>query len=281
LPITGELDISAILNKLGDPDHGLVPAKPINPGGEDVFRASWGETDMSTSLELALPQAIIWDVNGYYRSLGFGRPYRPTKKELRLAYQRNGRDDRYLTYVMKQLVNKRIRKDYDESPLGSRFRDIYVIQEEHEKLIKVAQEMSEEECRLVTVKEVEERLGDPLKRDLPELNKEVQYDYHWDWGYYLLRSRKPEVENLIEWQQLLARAFTEAGLVRTIAIGYIGNTKEEVVVQEFEGRTVIFLNESSIPNPGLAKRAVALYRAHQREDQNDSTSTPYRRSSRS
>jgi hypothetical protein len=264
VPITGEIDVTSILNQLGDPEHGLVQAPPVDPGGDDVFRASWGDIDMSTSKTLMLVPRFVWDVNGYYRALGIGWPFKPTKKELRLAYlERDGESSEYLTYVMKMLIGRKTRLLYDAMPLGKRFRDKYVIMEEYEALKEAAKELSEEEGRLVTVDEVKERYGDPDKEVArPQLNTPRPIDT-WDWGHYALRSRHPEVEPLREWQRMLVDTFYKAGLVETISIGYIGNSPEDVVVKKYDGRIVIFLNEETPPTPELSESALSKYKAHQ------------------
>src|SRR5438067_12657373 len=132
MPVTGQVDISDIIGSLGDLYHGLKaadgPARNTDEQEEDqIYRATWGPVDISTQTCLERAWDLIWDVNGYYRALGVQWPFKDGRKDLRVAYhERGGPDDEYLTYVFKQLLQPKVRSDYDKSPLGSRFRDKYV-----------------------------------------------------------------------------------------------------------------------------------------------------------
>ena len=203
---------------------------------------------------------VIWDVNGYYRSLGFGWPYDPTKKQLRIAYQeRNGQDDERLTYHFKQLLDPQIRAEYDAMPLGSRYDDIYVKHENKKKLSDIAKEESVESGKLVTVQDLIDE-DERERREIPEL--EPTKNYRWNWGYYTFKSRKYDPEILAAWQSVLVEEFSAQGLEVVIAIGYIGKTKKDVVLKVHDGQDVIFLNEETEPTNELAKTAVSMYKAH-------------------
>jgi hypothetical protein len=263
LPITGQIDVSSILTQLGDPDHGLRAGAIVNTEEQQeeyIYRATRGPVDISTSVSLEPAWDLIWDVNGYYRALGFEWPYRPTKKELRLAYDRlNGQDNSYLTYVFKQLLNREIRKKYDRMPYGTTFRDRYVIEEEAKEMAKIAQEMSEEEGRIVTVDELVEEVDRARAKKKKELEAETNKFLlsAWQWGYFLWRSRKNEYVDLIDWQRYLIKAFADRGVERIISIGYIGSTEEPYVIKTWNGKTIIFLNENQSPSLTLAETAVS------------------------
>lgn len=269
MPIVGEVDVSAILEKLGDPSHGLKPAGSKEAyipqeEREEVYRASWGESDMSTSVTIKPVPVVIWDVNNYYRDLGFSWPFRPTRRELRLAYQAlNGQDSERLTYCFKQLLQPAIRAAYDRTPLGSRYDDKYVKEENKRKLGPIAKEVSEEEGRLVTVDELVERENQAQRalRELPPPSK----NYIWNWGYYAYKSRKYDPEILEQWQTLLVQEFASRGLAVVISIGYIGEVDDEIVIKTHEGKTVIFLNENTHPTIELAQTAVSKYKAHRQK----------------
>jgi hypothetical protein len=219
-----------------------------------IFRATYrGPLDISTCTDLAVIHRPVWDVNHYYRSLGIEAPYKPTKKELRIAYQAvNGQDDERLTYYFKQLLDPEIRKAYDWMPLGSRYQDKYVIEEGMRKLSEKASEVSQESGKMVTI----EDLISDFERDSPTRPKELDSKYlNWEWSFYLCNSRKYDIEALAEWQSLLVSAFAKRDIRWKISVGYIGNTKAPYVVRSHEGRVVFFLNENKTPTPELAKQA--------------------------
>lgn len=260
MPFTGEVDISGILQTLGDPDHGLRPAKPLDSleSRDEIFRATWGAVDMSTSMALSVIPKVVWDVNGYYRSLGITWPFTPTKKELREGYQAaDGQSSERLTYNFKQLLDPSIRAEYDAMPLGSHYRDKYAVEEDVRKLSSLAKKLSEDEGRMVTIDE----LLDEAERSRPKLPPQPESDHRvWDWGFYALQSRKYDSEPLEEWQQYLTKAFSAAGLEEVISIGYIGKTEEPATIRHHDNRTVIFLNENTHPTPELAEAMTSEYK---------------------
>lgn len=258
------IDATQFINRLGDPDtarmlRGEAPQKQeINrdvPRDENrIFRATYrGPIDVSTCTDLAVINPPVWDVNRYYRSLGIEAPYRPTKKELRIAYQTvDGQSDERLTYYFKQLLDPDVRRAYDRMPLGSRYQDKYVIEEAVRKLSEKASEVSEATGKIVTATD----LIDEYERENPTKPKEITSKYvNWEWSFYLCNSRKYDVTDLAEWQHLLVNAFAERGIRWKISVGYIGNTKRPFVVRSHEGRVVFFLNENETPTPELAKMA--------------------------
>lgn len=268
------IDATQFINQLGDPEsarmlRGEVATwqeikTDVPPKNDDrIFRATYrGPLDVSTCTELAVIDPPIWDTNYYYRSLGIEAPYKPTKKELRLAYQAvDGQNSERLTYHLKQLLDPDIRKAYDRTPLGRRYQDKYVIEESMRKLSQKASEQSQASGKIVTV----EDLIQAFEREMPQKPKELTPKYiNWEWSYYLCNSRKYHVEDLAEWQQLLVSAFAERGVKWKISVGYIGNTKRPVVVRSHEGRVVFFLNEQVTPTPELAKRATGPSRSRSR-----------------
>jgi hypothetical protein len=268
MPFTGSVDLTEILDNLGDPHHGLKadPKPTLNPKEQKedlIYQATLGPVDMSTQTALEGAWDLIWDVNGYYRALGVGWPFRARKIDLRVAYQeRGGKDSEYLTYVLKQLLDPEVRAAYDKTPLGKRFRDKYLELEEERLAAKVAQELSETTGKLITkddlVRDINEEREKDLLKELPKLDPILNI---WNWGYYLLKSRKNEYDNLIEWQRLLTKAFAAEGLVQFISIGYIGNTEEEFVIKQWNGKTIFFINEGTSPSLELAETAVSQNRS--------------------
>lgn len=258
------IDATQFINRLGDPDmarqlRGETPRhQEINrdvPKDENrIFRATYrGPLDASTCTDLAVIYQPVWDVNHYYRSLGIEWPYKPTKKELRLAYQSvNGQDSERLTYYFKQLLDPAVRKAYDSMPLGKRYQDKYVIEEGMRVLSEKAAEVSDQTGKMVTI----EDLITEYEKEKPEKPKKIDSQYiDWEWSFYLCNSRKYDVTALAEWQSFLISAFAKRGIKWKISVGYIGNTKAPFVVRPHEGRVIFFLNENETPTPELAKKA--------------------------
>ncbi len=265
MPFTGEVDLTGILAKLGDDSHGLQPAARLNTEEqtEGIFRASWGAVDMSSSVALNGVPRLVWDVNGYYRDLGIGWPFKPSKSDLRVAYhQKKGWESHHLTYVLKQLLDPEVRAKYDARPLGKFMRDRYVIAAEMRALSRAAAKESSGRGEVITV-------GDLIREDeekFPSVDpqKPVRVS-DWNWGYYLLKSREYESTNLIKWQEMLVREFAVRGMVVVVSIGYIGETRKKFDVHSYDGHTIIFLAENEEPTIGLAGAAVSEYQALNRE----------------
>jgi hypothetical protein len=266
MPITGEVDISQILANLGDRSHGLRPAAPNlrEEEREGIFRAAWGTVDMSTSVGLSVVPKFVWDVNGYYRSLDIDWPWTPTRKELREGYQRvNGQDDERLTYYFSQLLDKGVRAEYDSMPLGSRYRDRYVLEQDMHRLSDLARDLSEETGELVTATDL---IEEHERERRPELAlPDDRSGYVWNWGYYALRSRKYYTTDLENWQALLIKAFAKESVEVVIAIGYTGNAGKEYEIQQHDGREVFFLNENTTPTQELADTAVSTFIAQRQK----------------
>jgi hypothetical protein len=273
MPFTGEIDPSEFIANLGDPASRKA-LRPVNtprvydepdrpadlPESDEPFRGSWQEIDMSTSMGLNAVPKLIWDVNGYYRSFGIGWPFRPSRGDLRLAYhEKRGWESERLTYILKLLLDPETRDEYDSSPLGHLYRDKYILAAEMRKLSKVAAEVSEENGKVVTV----EDLVEEHEREFPKL-PELPSGKHiyWNWGYYLLKTRKYGPDNLAKWQEYLVKSFAEKEVVAKISIGYIGKTQRRYSIIEHDGRVIFFLNENEEPTEELAETAVSLYTAH-------------------
>lgn len=262
MPITGEIDVTDILAKLGDQTHGLRPATPeiAVEEREEIFRASYGQVDMSTSTSLATIPKVIWDVNSYYRSLDIGWPYKPTRRELRQGFQRvEGHASERLTYYMKQLLDPQVREEYDRMPLGSVFRDKYVLESEFRKLADLASHLSEDSGTLVTAGDLVDEYDRERPRPAPPLPPSGRW---WNWGFFAHKSREHNTDPLESWQNLLIQAFSEQKVATTISIGYIGGTHCEFDIRKHQDRDVFFLNDKVTPTQELAKTAVSRYMAH-------------------
>lgn len=276
---TGFLDATPFIDKLGDGSQGLRAAG-VRYDTDDLydetdrpFVASSGPIQFSTSTTLARSPEVIWDNNRYYRDLGIGWPYRPAKGELKKAYQKvkGWKSDR-ITYCMKQLLNRKIRHEYDSMPLGELYRDDYVRAEEARNLKDVASEVSEEMGKTVTVQDLLN--GAKLRRETEKILESSDGSATWEWGYYLLQTRIYEYESLPNWQSYLITAFNNLGLKKSISLGYAGNTDEPFVVIEHEGRDIFFINENVIPTLEIAEAAASHFISLlEKETQDDRTNS--------
>lgn len=199
----------------------------------------------STCLAVEPFPSFIWDVNGYYAALGVS-PW-ATRREIREAYQaKEGWTDVRLTHIVRQLLNEKIRADYDAVPLGSTFFDRFVEE-------TVRREMEREAFN--------ERAFDPDAETEPidldaSLNKAFQVvdtasgreQYaETGWGYYLWASNCRDVERLARWRHYLAETIGREGRIIQIAVGFMSTPG--CSVEEVDGQVVAFLGQDDDPSP--------------------------------
>lgn len=220
---------------------------------------SWPEFTTSVTVEPYRP--VVWDVNRYYRDLGVH--HWATKAQLREAYiARGGPESPRLTYVLKQLLNDEIRARYDATPVGSVFFDAEV---EAEVRRRIAEEVRQ--SRLAPADDAQ-----PLVEvDLTHLiNREFSLDKRscsgedgrtlpeGRWGWYRWGTAVSGRYRLDEWRGLLAKAFSDRGITRRLAVGWY-NQPEPWMVKSVGRRTVIFLNPLNIPNPLTADQIANIF----------------------
>jgi hypothetical protein len=259
------LDIAEYQRKVGmsyapesEPE---LPDRPVRRG--------WGPAVCSTETALVV-RYTVWDVNGYYRSLGFAFPYRGiTKRDLMRAYLDRLYDE-YATYAFKILINARFRAMYDELPFGDPLIDKYLSHEIRKAATSAAvrrrwrgeedvdQESVMDEWGLYSPQD-----GDDVpspdqdssrKRELSEPDPTV---WRWDWGYYLWRSRSRDLRRLARWQELLVAEFAARGVRRQFAVGFLGQQPHRAVQVLVGEQLVLLLNEDVEPEQDLAIQMVA------------------------
>lgn len=243
-----------------------------------VHLAALGTKVVSTEHSLVpLSSLPIWDVNGYYRALGLGWPYRPSRAELRRAYQRvNGQASEYVTHALKRLLDPVFRAHYDRRPLGQPVDDQYRwgLVKRQAALWAAAQAL-----RLGRPMSFDDFLGERLTRTIAadpsaiETTDPVQAHptgvavsntiVPWPYAYYQFGSRKRDDDTLARWQRLLIEAFRRGGLSVQVAVGYLGarpSAAARVWHRTPEGPIeIIFLHEDTHPTDALADDVVALY----------------------
>lgn len=252
------LDVTATLERLGITD--LVPSKVTYGAAQPIFVACSGPLAVSSCKELAVDYPMVWDVNGYYRDLGIAAPYRPTRKDLRQAYQaRGGAEDVRMTYVLKQLLDDELRHRYDRMPLGSVFDDEY----EWAKLDKIssqwASDQTAETGEVHTVEDFHRAHG-----MVPGVSTRTQTPYgvghlsaKWPFAFYLWNSRRFDDDTLSRWQKLIIDEAWKRGLHLRFAVGYVGSTAERWVhLIQPDGVQIFFLSDVVTPSCHDAEEAL-------------------------
>lgn len=219
----------------------------------------------------ALTTQPVWcaDVNGYYRTLGVH--WRATKKQLRFAFLELGpMPTAYQMYVLKQLLNDKIRRAYDMTPLGTPFlHDDYMQAAIKAKASEEARRRTEAGVHTTAEDVVREQYDYVKEEETPsqvvdedgsnpedaELSDPASTVTPWPWGYYVWKSKADNTETLREWQELLVRAFSERGESVDLAVGFVGRMAHRYVVARVGTRHVIFLGDEHSPTEELAGSA--------------------------
>jgi hypothetical protein len=290
----GDIDITEYLARLPDRGECLThPHHGVSYVGIDGDKDDWsvfdryspypflseqphlvgtGPVECSTSTDVALLNDVIWDTNQYYRKLGFTFPYHPTKKELRVAFvEHGGPDDAWLMMVFKNLIDDKIRRLYDGTPLGQFFLDADWQQRLKQRALREALRRVQEYGEGLADFETEEVLkewgltvdppqGDGYGEDSSTSEdakpSETRRKIPWQYSYYLWRSTEYDTERLGRWQQLLVSAFAQKKVRRTFSVGYFGKQPHRCLVSVVDGRQVLFLNEDQWPDEELAAHMV-------------------------
>lgn len=196
-----------------------------------------------------------WDVNGYYRALGFRLGEHPTKRQLRQAFDRlQGHESAYLTEVLHVLLRQR--EEYDRQPFGEPLYDRMF----SEFVKRRAERRAWSEGR--TQAQVMDEWG---FRDLPDDFAELEREFlaenpsihrgswdtvRWPWSWYLDRTQCQDHHRLAIWQQLLIHHLP----VARFAVGLSGYG-DPVSVRIIGGEWAVFLRDDLWPDDGWARMA--------------------------
>ena len=229
------------------------------------------EAECSSCTDLAVYPSVIWDVNGYYRELGFEFPYRPTKREIRRAlFVVQWMQSARMTYYAKQLLADDVRRAYDRMPLGEPFFDDYYEEMFRNKAaVEVGRRVAE---GLVDVEDgnARERVlsewGLGFNDDLAEAEPAPEDDLveiSWKWSFYLWRSVCLNTERLAEWQAALVREFSSRGARIRFCVGYFGKSPLSWVSGVVGDRIVLYLNEdAAVADIDIATVAMTVLSDH-------------------
>jgi len=271
------LDIQGYIDKLG-PESALIRSEDHEDREWGVtaqpFLWGTGEAECSTCTDLVPSPHVIFDVNGYYRSLGFEFPYMGiTRKMLRMAYfLKNGHVNVRMTMIMKVLLDKVEKRKYDLTRLGDRYIDAewtdYFNREAHAE----ARSRNLRYGSGTTKRQVLSEWG--LDSDTPEdpaldsvggVVHDPDYPTDegspgdWGWSYYLWGSRSTNTARLALWQGKLIRECINRGAVIRFCVGFSGRRNGPSWASGVIGqRLVIFLREDVEPTDELAASAVSI-----------------------
>ncbi len=241
-------------------DHreGSDAAAQFRKESQDIYTkphpVKTGPMEFSTSKTLSKWPMIIWDVNGYYASLGVS-PF-ATKREIKEAYQLlNGHESDRLTYIVKQLLDSSIRRAYDACQPNSRFFDKYEMEfvrrtmiEDHRKKHGRSLDINEQASSGEVPLNLEQFLNAEI--DLDRGMNSGYDDNRFRWGFYLWRAAEYDFEKLKEWQRCLCIASTDAV---NLSLGLMGGVEEPTRMVRVGFYQVAFLNINVDPSIQLAQ----------------------------
>lgn len=266
-----ELDVSDLRRASGEVAERL--GEPFNipkRSGEGPLEAS-----TETSLDVSV---VIWDVNGYYRALGFGWPFLGiTRKDLRLAFLAiNGESSAYLTKVFKLLIDDKQRAQYDRAPLGEIHMDPIQMTRILDEVKRTAARTNPSNDTRATQRELLDEMGYDVseedlsggshypKGDYPNgegdgHTEHLSIDHSWRWGYYRWGTSRADISRLGRWQELLVSQLAALEVRTKICVGFIGRgrTDSRFVVARTYGVRTVYLREDLEPDEEMATAAAA------------------------
>jgi hypothetical protein len=251
----------------------LVPDQEPDRRRDLPERGGTGPLEASSCMVLAVTPEVIWDVNGYYRALGFEWPFTGiTKKALRLAYHRvDGEKSVYLTRVFKLLLNEAERRKYDMAQFGHQHMDQIQIDALMDMVKRMAAAVKPSNDTRATQREILKQMGFNLPNTDSEHYPNEQYpdgqdpckdedlliETFWRWGYYRWGTGCTEVTRLGHWQELLVSQLAALEVTTKICVGYIGRgrTDSRFVVARTYGVRTVYLREDMEPDREMATAA--------------------------
>lgn len=243
---------------------------PIN---DDPMLQGSGPLEATTSRELSVVPAFIYDVNGYYRTLGIDPNAipKPTRANLRRAFyelQPRGPEDEWITFCFQQLFNPVVRAKYDMSPFGSTFFDRFEADKAYKKAkaeaLKKMQErgddLLDDDILSAEMKEIYDNMGMGVDGDEDEDQDAPSPAFGY--AYYLWRTRLKRDDQVLvlgEWQSLLVSAFAEREVHIKFAVGFHGRMAQSWLLARAGLREVFFLHHLETPTQELAQALVAAW----------------------
>jgi hypothetical protein len=226
-------------------------------------------TEVSLCRELALAGSWprpIYDVNGYYRALGIGWPFRPTRRELREAYRDcGGPEDEFATYALKRLLDPEVRARYDARPAGQPMDDKYRWIELKRAAARWAAEQTlatgrKHDSAEFVAPDILAKMEAEVLREQTPADEQPSEDPVWEFGYFRWEAvRAIDPARLSQWQAMLMAACWAAGVSGRFAVGVMGDQPHQAARVSHHGHDIAFLDEDTEPTPELAAEVVAHY----------------------
>lgn len=236
-------------------------------------KAGSGPLEASSCVGLVRLPEVIWDVNGYYRALGFKWPFTGiTKKDLRLAYYYGGGEgSRYLTAVLKVLLDARERREYECAPFGERHLDSYQKVLVFEEVKRKAARKNPSTDTRATQRDLLKEMGleDPEEAHYPNEqypsgegvghDEDLLIEQPWRWSYYRWGTGRADSAKLGRWQELLVSQLAALEVRTKFCVGFIGyrRTQSRFVVARTYGVRTVYLREDLEPDEEMAHAAAA------------------------
>jgi hypothetical protein len=261
-PVSISPDISVVLG--GAPDFWAESDAYSSPTPFSPF----GPVVCSSGLELESWPSVVWDVNGYYWSLGVH--FRATRRQLKDAYRaRGGEDDAYLTYVFSQLLDPQIRRAYDAKPLGSVFWDKYVEKKVRDRAHQMAIQHEVDadvilrQWGFVDAEEAAAQEAEELRVDTAgEPGEDEQAPPGGSYTFYVWRTktyllRESDVRLARDWREAILDECYRHHVTARFAVGIMGSPRlgSDVTMLSVRGVTVLFVTTTVDVNE-IAKLAL-------------------------
>lgn len=215
-----------------------------------------GEMEFTTAQALVRWPYVIWDVNAYYAQLGVD-PH-ATKAQIRQAYfDKKGWESVRLTYVMRQLLDPKVRKDYDSCRQGSIFFDRYYAEqakarvlEDHRQAYGRSLDFEESQAEGAEIIDFSDYANKEVNLEAGTIPHLAEARGGWRWGYYLWKTAAYDIDKLSLWQQSLCVAFGDSP--RRFCVGLMAGDDLVKLVQ-VGYHQVAFINVTADPTPILAR----------------------------
>lgn len=237
-------------------------------------KAGDGPVEASSCTGMVRLPEVVFDVNGYYRALGFRFPFSRdgiTRRSLRERYAAaGGPDDPYLTQVFQLLLDPAERAAYDRAPFGERHLDRIQVRLLDEQVKRQAARRNPGPDTRATQSEILREMGlepesgstadyypggDDKEEDL--VHDEALDRKPWPWGYYRWSSGCPDTGRLELLQSMLVAELASRQVSMRFAVGYCGRSRTDsrFVVHRTYGADTVYLREDREPDEELAAAA--------------------------
>lgn len=271
MPFRPDLDLTEIVSDYAEWLDGTKAIESAIPSSDTSFIPETvvrqrvrlihnGPITCSSSTALDIPNRIVWDVNGWYAMLGADT--HADRSGLREAYVTNRCwESDYATYVLQQLLDPEVRREYDAMPLGSQYMADEFVQRSLKAMIREkAARLAHDTNTAPDVEAVADEMGYKVVDTPPEFHGAVgpsDYVDLWSWSYFLDDVVCHDYDRLAKWQSMLVSALSEVGATLQFAVGFASQKNDEpqgFTRIEQTSIMVAYLGALTEPSPALAQR---------------------------